>query len=215
MSWVIGIAGASASGKTSVTSKIAEEASKIIESIYDNQYSTEVTVLHQDDYFFTHDGIVTYDSLDSVDNALLIEHIKNWKKGNPVEPNKIKLLLVEGFLLCATEELYSVLNWCIFLHVQEHTCKLRRFERDVWLRENENYFPVIWYYFKKFHEHIISSIAALPEDFVYYFQDDHASPTFMINAELPFVNVYETVVTIFSKFLKENDVEHFSQYKIN
>ena len=80
---IVGIAGGTGSGKTSVTKAILEELNKThINSI----------LLEQDSYYKRHDELnyeervkLNYDHLDSIDFDLLEEHILSLREGKPIE----------------------------------------------------------------------------------------------------------------------------------
>ena len=79
---IIGIAGGTASGKTTLAQKVCE-ASK--------DYGT-VTVIRLDDYYKKQDNLtfeerikINYDHPSSYDSDLIVKHIKELKKGNPIE----------------------------------------------------------------------------------------------------------------------------------
>ena len=80
---IVGIAGGTGSGKTSVTKAILEELNKThINSI----------LLEQDSYYKRYDELtyeervkLNYDHLDSIDFDLLEEHILSLREGKPIE----------------------------------------------------------------------------------------------------------------------------------
>ena len=81
---VIGIAGGTGSGKSTFTNRLKTE------------FGDKITVLYHDNYYKNRDGIlfeerekINYDSPDAFETPLLIEHIKELKKGD-------KVLISEG-----------------------------------------------------------------------------------------------------------------------
>lgn len=76
---VIGIAGGTGSGKTTVTEKLQE------------YFGADVSVLHHDSYYKRHDELpfekrrlLNYDHPDSFDTSLLIEDLRSLKAGHTV-----------------------------------------------------------------------------------------------------------------------------------
>lgn len=74
---IIGIAGGTASGKTTIAKRLYDEASK----------NGSVSLLKIDDYYYNKDKIPlsnngkrNYDHPDSYDSSLILEHLQNLKK---------------------------------------------------------------------------------------------------------------------------------------
>ena len=119
---VIGIAGGTGSGKTTVTEKLQE------------YFGADVSVLHHDSYYKRHDELpfekrrlLNYDHPDSFDTSLLIEDLRSLKAGHTVhcpvydysihnrtdrteEVHPTKVIIVEGILIFADEELASEMD---------------------------------------------------------------------------------------------------------
>ena len=115
---VIGIAGGTGSGKTTVVRKIMEQFCE-----------GEVAFMSVDSYYFDSSHLpleerqkINFDHPDSIEFDLLIEHVKQLKKGQPVEEpvysyltctrqtetNRIeprKVLIIEGILSLANKKL--------------------------------------------------------------------------------------------------------------
>ena len=143
---IVGIAGGTGSGKTSVTKAILEELNKThINSI----------LLEQDSYYKRHDEL-TYeervklnsDHLDSIDFDLLEEHILSLREGKPIEKpiydfriyNRVdetehiepaNLIIVEGILILAVEKIRNLFDAKIFVDTDDDERLLRRIERDL------------------------------------------------------------------------------------
>lgn len=124
---VIGIAGGTGSGKTTVTEKLQE------------YFGADVSVLHHDSYYKRHDELpfekrrlLNYDHPDSFDTSLLIEDLRSLKAGHTVhcpvydysihnrtdrteEVHPTKVIIVEGILIFANEELASEMDIKIFV----------------------------------------------------------------------------------------------------
>ncbi len=141
---IIGIAGGTGSGKTTVVTKIAH-------SLPDEN----VTILPQDAYYqdnsqltFDERKKINYDHPKSIDFELLLEHIKNLKKGEEVnqpiysyithsrsDDYKVvhpkEILIVEGILVFTNEELRKLCDIKIFVHTDADERLIRRIRRDI------------------------------------------------------------------------------------
>ena len=140
---VIGIAGGTGSGKTTVTEKLKE------------YFGENVCVLHHDSYYKRHDELpyekrclLNYDPPDSFDTSLLIEDLRSLKAGRTVhcpvydysihnrtdrteEVRPTKVIIVEGILIFADEELAGEMDIKIFVDTDADERILRRIMRDV------------------------------------------------------------------------------------
>ncbi len=140
---VIGIAGGSGSGKTTLTNKIAA------------QFAEQITVIKHDNYYKAHDDMdyeercrLNYDHPNAFDTDLMIEHLKELKKGNPIAcpvydytvhnrskdtinivPNKV--IIVEGILIFENKELCDLMDLCVFVDTDADLRIIRRIQRDV------------------------------------------------------------------------------------
>ncbi|MCQ2506151.1 MAG: uridine kinase [Lachnospiraceae bacterium] len=140
---MIGIAGGTGSGKTTITEKIME------------RFGNNVTVLKHDNYYKAHDSLtyeerskLNYDHPSSFDTDLLIEHIKLLKEGRDIicpvydytvhnrskdtitiSPNKV--MIVEGILIFENLELCKLFDIKLFVDADADVRILRRINRDV------------------------------------------------------------------------------------
>ncbi len=142
---VIGIAGGTGSGKTSVTNRILEQI-----------HQTENVIVIQHDSYYrdisTYGGMrgdqINFDHPDSLETPLLVRHIKELKSGKsveqplynfatharmketrPLEPKDI--IIVEGILIFASKELRDVFDIKIFIDTDADERLLRRLKRDI------------------------------------------------------------------------------------
>lgn len=140
---VIGIAGGTGSGKTTLTNRLKERFGKDISVIsHDNYYRS------QDDISFEERVKTNYDHPDSFETDLLIEHLKQLKNGHSIEcpiysfsehtrtkdTRKIdptKVIIVEGILIFQNPELLNMLDIRIFVDTDPDVRILRRILRDV------------------------------------------------------------------------------------
>ncbi|MBR6917162.1 MAG: uridine kinase [Clostridia bacterium] len=140
---IIGIAGGTGSGKTTITQKIVE------------RFGDNVTVLYHDDYYKEQHSIsyeerckTNYDHPDAFDTDLMIEDlcalISGHEAASPVydftiydRSDKTKIvpsapvILVEGILIFADERLTDLMNIKIFVDTDADVRILRRLTRDV------------------------------------------------------------------------------------
>ena len=140
---VIGIAGGTGSGKTTVTEKLQE------------YFGADVSVLHHDSYYKRHDELpfekrrlLNYDHPDSFDTSLLIEDLRSLKAGHTVhcpvydysihnrtdrteEVHPTKVIIVEGILIFENEELRNLMDIRIFVDSDADIRLCRRIKRDV------------------------------------------------------------------------------------
>ena len=140
---VIGIAGGTGSGKTTLTDKLSEG------------FAPFVTVLRHDDYYKAHDNLtyeeragLNYDEPAAFDNDLFIEHLGLLKQGRAIdcpvydysqhnrsnrtvriEPNKV--LVVEGILIFADPRVCDMFDVRVFVDTDADTRLIRRIRRDV------------------------------------------------------------------------------------
>ena len=140
---VIGIAGGTGSGKTTVVNKILQQLN--IEG---------VNVLSQDNYY--HDNpnltlsereVLNYDHPKSIDFELMLQHVKALKNSQhieqpiysfvthsrtgdhvTVEPKNV--LIVEGILVLTNKELLKEFNLKVFVHADSDERLIRRIRRD-------------------------------------------------------------------------------------
>lgn len=140
---VIGVAGGTASGKTTVAQKISEA------------FGNNAVLLSHDWYYKQHDDLspeqrsqLNYDHPDSLDTALLVEHVKELKKGNAimhptydfarnmrtdewVKLESAQLIIVEGILIYTDSKLCRLCDVKLFVDADADVRFIRRLSRDV------------------------------------------------------------------------------------
>ncbi|MBP7173235.1 MAG: uridine kinase [Cloacibacterium sp.] len=140
---VIGIAGGTGSGKTTVVNKILQQLN-----------AEGVNVLSQDNYYHDNSNLslqereaLNYDHPKSIDFELLTEHVKALKNNKSieqpiysfvthtrtgdyllVEPREV--LLVEGILVLTNKELLKEFDLKVFVHTDSDERLIRRIKRD-------------------------------------------------------------------------------------
>ncbi len=141
---VLGVAGGSASGKTTVTQKIVERVG-----------AQHVVILSHDSYYrdLSHYGgrkpsEINYDHPEALETSLLIEHIRQLKQMKPVEQpvydfqthsrkrQRVTLqprdvIIVEGILILADKELRDLMDIKVFVEADADERVLRRLQRDI------------------------------------------------------------------------------------
>ena len=140
---VIGIAGGTGSGKSTMIRKIKEE------------FSDEITILSHDFYYKQHNDIpfeerkkLNYDHPNEFDTDLMINHIKALKEWRSIERpvydftihNRVdetvtvkpaKVIIVEGILIFENKELLDMFDIKAFIDTDADVRIIRRILRDV------------------------------------------------------------------------------------
>lgn len=140
---VIGIAGGTGSGKTTITKHLL------------TRFGDDVSVIYHDNYYKAHHEMsyeersqLNYDHPDALDTHLLIDAIKELKAGRPAtcpvydfsihdrtdETTTIlptKVLVVEGILIFSNPDLCNQMDIKIFVDTDADVRILRRIVRDV------------------------------------------------------------------------------------
>jgi uridine kinase len=141
---VIGVAGGSGSGKSTVVRRIVETLG-----------TADVTVLEHDRYYRDHPELrleeraaLNYDHPDSLETNLLVEHVQTLKAGRSVDvpvydfarharqATRDRLsprtaVIIEGILIFADAELRSLMDVKVFVDTDDDTRFIRRLQRDV------------------------------------------------------------------------------------
>lgn len=142
---IIGIAGGTASGKTTIAKKIYEQT----------LFTGSVAILRMDDYYKDNSSLsieerrkINFDHPDSYDSDLLIKHLQELKKGHSVdkpiydfitsnrtsETEKIvasNVIIVEGILLFAIPKLRDIFDIKIYVQTPDDIRFIRRLTRDI------------------------------------------------------------------------------------
>ena len=140
---VVGIAGGTGSGKTTITKKLMQ------------RFGGDVSVIYHDNYYKAHHNMsyeersrLNYDDPDSFDTDLLIQAVKDLKAGRsvtcPVYDYTIhdrsdqvivvkpaKVVIVEGILIFQSRELCQQMDIKIYVDTDADVRILRRIVRDV------------------------------------------------------------------------------------
>ena len=140
---IIGIAGGTGSGKTTITRKIMK------------RFGGNVSVVYHDNYYKAHHSLsyeerskLNYDHPNSFDTELMISDLKALREGKPIEcpvydysihdrsektitvyPTKV--VIVEGILIFADESLRNLFDIKLFVDTDADVRILRRILRDV------------------------------------------------------------------------------------
>lgn len=145
---VIGVSGASASGKSLLSSTIVEEVG-----------NKKVAVISEDSYYKDLSNLpkavrdtMNFDHPDSLDHKLLIEHLKSLQQSKSIDIpqydhtthtrkkttthlNNHLLIVLEGILLFTEPELRDLMDIKIFVDTPLDICLLRRLKRDILERD--------------------------------------------------------------------------------
>ncbi|WP_040251080.1 uridine kinase [Psychroserpens mesophilus] len=141
---IIGIAGGTGCGKTTVVNQILNQLPE-----------GEVGIISQDSYYkdtshLSYDERVkiNFDHPRSIDFELLESHLKELRKGNPIDQpvysfvkhNRTgdtvhtlprKVMIVEGILILTNPELRDMFDIKIFVHADSDERLIRRLKRDI------------------------------------------------------------------------------------
>jgi uridine kinase len=155
---IIGIAGGSGSGKTTVVRKI-------IEALPENS----VSVVPQDAYYYDNGHLsqeeklkINFDHPNSIEWSLLISQLNELKHGNsiampmynyvtcarskdtiPIEPKKI--VIVEGILILSNPALRKMLDIKLFVDIDSDERLMRIIDRDI-IERGRSYKDVLLHY---------------------------------------------------------------------
>ncbi len=140
---IVGIAGGSASGKTTIVNMIKE------------YFKNDIELISHDNYYWAHDDMpleerskLNYDHPSSFDTAKMIEDVKALKEGRAiyrpvydyamhtrsnetvlVEPKKV--IIVEGILILEDTELRDLMDIKVFVDTDADERLMRRITRDI------------------------------------------------------------------------------------
>lgn len=142
--YVIGIAGGSGSGKTTVIKRIFEKINQ-----------NDAVIFQHDWYYkdnpnlsFTQRSELNYDHPDALETDLLVSHLKEIIAGHPVTApqydfsthlrSKVtrlikpeKIIIIDGILILREEELRDLMDLKIFVDADSDLRFIRRMERDI------------------------------------------------------------------------------------
>ncbi len=140
---VIGIAGGTAAGKTTVVKRIQEALGDKVSTIYQDAYYKDLSHLPLEER-----KKFNFDHPSAFDTPLLIEHLEkliNWEpvempiysyklytrlpKTQRIEPNKV--IIVEGILVLAEPEIRKRLDIKVFVDAPDDIRFIRRLLRDI------------------------------------------------------------------------------------
>ncbi len=140
---IIGVAGGSGSGKTTVAQQIIRALSH-----------EHVTFIQHDSYYRDRSGVppeerkrINYDHPDALETELLVEHLEALKAGRPVEVpvydftdhvrtgtvtvKPLRVVVVEGLLALSEPALRSLMDLKVFVDSDADLRVIRRIDRDL------------------------------------------------------------------------------------
>lgn len=141
---IIGIAGGTGSGKTTVVQQIMNELPE-----------TEVGIISQDSYYKQNIGMsyeersnINFDHPRAIDFELLVQHLKDLKVGKTIDQpvysfvthnrtddtistHPRKVMIVEGILILTNPELREMFDVKVFVHADSDERLIRRLKRDI------------------------------------------------------------------------------------
>lgn len=141
---IIGISGASASGKSLLANTIVNELG-----------SQQVVIISEDAYYKDHSNMpfeeranINYDHPDAFDHQLLLQHLLELQLGNSIEVpiynhslhvreketrriGRHAIIVLEGILLFVERQLRELMDIRIFMETALDICLIRRLKRDI------------------------------------------------------------------------------------
>lgn len=141
---IIGIAGGTGSGKTTVVNQIMHQLP-----------ADEVAIISQDSYYRQNDNMtyeertkINFDHPNSIDFELLVSHLDALRRGEIIEQpvysfvthnrtkdviktHPRKVMIVEGILVFTNKELRNLFDIKIFVHADSDERLIRRIRRDI------------------------------------------------------------------------------------
>lgn len=141
---IIGIAGGTGSGKTTVVNQIVNELP-----------DAEVGIISQDSYYRENNNMsyeerskINFDHPRAIDFELLVQHLKELKAGKAINQpvysfvthnrtddtvitHPRKVMIVEGILILTNPELREMFDIKIFVHADSDERLIRRVRRDI------------------------------------------------------------------------------------
>lgn len=141
---IIGLAGGTGCGKTTVVNQILNELP-----------NTEVGIISQDSYYKKNDNLsyderalINFDHPRAIDFELLVKHLKELKEGKTIDQpvysfikhnrtedtvstHPRKVMIVEGILILANPELRDLFDIKIYVHADSDERLIRRLTRDI------------------------------------------------------------------------------------
>ncbi len=141
---IIGIAGGTGSGKTTVANAIVQELNE-----------KDAVIIGQDCYYLDRSDLppeerekINYDHPDAFDNELLIKHIKALREGKRIERpiydykthtrsketvtiHPAKIIIIEGIMVLVNPQLRELMDIKIFVDTDPDVRFIRRLTRDI------------------------------------------------------------------------------------
>ena len=140
---IVGIAGGTASGKTTIVRKIKEK------------FGDDIVVINHDSYYKAHDDLsyedrsrLNYDHPESFDTDLMIEDVKKLRNNIPIDmpvydytihnrsdatvhvvPKKV--IILEGILILENKQLRDLMDIKVFVETDADERLMRRIRRDM------------------------------------------------------------------------------------
>ena len=172
---IIGIAGGTGSGKTTVVHQIMNELP-----------DAEVGIISQDSYYKENKNMsyeersnINFDHPRAIDFELLVTHLKELKRGNIINQpvysfikhnrtddtivtHPRKVMIVEGILIFTNPELRDLFDIKVFVHADSDERLIRRLRRDISERgrDMEEFLSRYQHTLKPMHEQFIEPTKA-------------------------------------------------------
>lgn len=141
--FVMGIAGGSGSGKTTITQAVLDRLAGSVDVLQHDSYYR-----HRPELPFTERTEVNYDHPDSLETDLMVDHLEELLAGNPVdvplydftehlrrpETRRViptPIIVVEGILVLSEPSLRELMDLAVFVDTDADIRLSRRLRRDV------------------------------------------------------------------------------------
>jgi uridine kinase len=143
--YIVGVCGCSGAGKTYICKQIVEKINGSSGKFSKN----DIAVISQDYYYYGGDPYTNYDVLEAVDFNLMEKQLLDLRNGqtiscpiydfsvharDPINTRVVspaKIIVVEGILIFANENIRKLFDLKVFVDTSEATRIFRRIERDV------------------------------------------------------------------------------------
>jgi uridine kinase len=154
---IIGICGGTGSGKTTITRRIIDSLSSSVSGFASTNPETRdsVSILQQDNYYRDYPQLsyeervrVNFDHPDSMDTALLAEHVRRLREGEAIESptydfanfqrhkETVRIepraaIIIEGILIFESKALRDLMDIKVFVDTDADLRFIRRLLRDI------------------------------------------------------------------------------------
>lgn len=144
--YVIGVAGPSCGGKTTVCNKICEKVEEL-STLQMPKHESIIGVISQDNYYKGGNSETNYDVPNALDFDLMVMHLEVLLKGGIIDMplydfsthnrkhetqkvGPVKIIIIEGILIFTQDTIRNFCNLKVFVEAEDAVCCIRRLTRD-------------------------------------------------------------------------------------